>query len=133
MNKSKEFPMWSPNPYGLLYTKFTHKETLTLSQGTTIVSELNSYHAYERFKWVFEETPQEGSYQPLSGLDFRNGEATIRTNSLIKFKKGDILFLKWDACKDGQLYVIREAGLADYIYTPKPRQAYQILGLRLLR
>lgn len=127
-----EFPMYSPNPRGLHYSKFSHKDNMELSRGYVIVNELNSYHNYDTFKWVFEETPQEGSYQPMNGLAVSDGYATIRTNSVAKFKKGDILFLKWAACPEGRLYIITDAGLADYIYTPKPRQAFQRLELRKL-
>lgn len=126
----QEMPMFSPNPRGIHYTKFAHKDTMELSRGLVIVNELNNYRNYDTFKWVFEETPQEGSYQPVSGLSVADGYATIRTNSLTKFKKGDIVFLKWPACPEGILYIVSEASLAKYIYTPKPRQAFQILELR---
>ncbi len=126
----REFPLYSPNPRGLHYTKFTHKEEMKLAQGLVIVNELNSYHNYDTFKWVFEETPQEGFYQPISGLAVGDGNTTIRTNSLANFKKGDILFLQWAACPKGRLYIVTDAGIADYVYTPKPRQAFQRLELR---
>lgn len=126
----QEMPMFSPNPRGIHYTKFVHKDTMELSRGLVIVNELNNYRNYDTFKWVFEETPQEGSYQPISGLSVADGYSTIRTNSLAQFKKGDIVFLKWEACPNGILYIVSEAGLAKYIYTPKPRQAFQILELR---
>lgn len=128
----REMPMYSPNPRGVHYTKFVHNDQMELSKGLSIVNELNEYHCYDTFKWVFEETPQEGSYQPISGLMVSDGYTTIKTNSLAEFNKGDIVCLKWAACKEGRLYVITEADPEKYIYSPKPRQAFQRLELRKL-
>ena len=127
----KEMPMYSPHKKGKLFTRFTHKEDLTLAQGIKIATELNDYNCYTEFKWIFEEVLQEGTYQPLLGLIADDGYATIRTNSLSEFKKGDIVYLKWAQKPNGCLFVIANTSV-NYIYTPKPIQNYQRLELKKL-
>lgn len=129
-----EFPMFSPFPLGVHYTKFTHKNDLTLSDGKKIVSELNSYKAYDNFKWTFfdDGTPQQGEYQPLPGLIINEGAATIKTNSINKFSPKDIVLIKCPYFPKGKLFIISEVLNPEFTYTPKPRLRFQILELKEL-
>lgn len=135
-----EYQLWSPHERAKLYRRFTGKVSVELKAAVVeydedeqpietkpaeiITIQDNRYAYVSSFKWVEATSKESAGEQPLQGLTVGNEYLTIRTNSLEKFVKGDVVVLP-----DGSRWIITDGITTNYTYTPKQVQTYQTLPL----
>ncbi len=124
MAQSFEYPMWSPHPKAKLYKRYTADMPVELKDGESVTVQGNRYVCVCKIRWVEATERTENEYQPMDGLLTPNGYLTIRTNSLHKFEKGDLVVI------EGKLWQVDGDVRIGYIYTPKKVQTNQYLELR---
>lgn len=128
IKQSFEYPMWSPHEKAKLYKRFTGELPIELKKSEVITVEDNRYVCRGSFRWIESTSAESGDNQPMDGLIVEQHYITIRTNSLIKFVKGDLVVLPKDSRLAGS-WIIGDGIRIDHTYTPKEIQTYQYLPL----
>ncbi len=126
--QTTEYPMFTPYLKAKLYKRFTSDMPIELKDGETITVQNNRYVFVGKFRWIENTQKEDTDEQPLNGLIVGNSYITIKTNSLKKFDKGDIVQLPKGTPLAG-LWIIDDGKSTDYIFTPKQVQTYQYLPL----
>ena len=126
--QTTEYPMFTPYPKAKLYKRFTSDMPIELKYGETITVQNNRYVCVGKFRWIENTQKEDTDEQPLNGLIVGNSYITIKTNSLKKFDKGDVIQLPKGTPFAG-LWIIDDGKSTDYIFTPKQVQTYQYLPL----
>ncbi len=126
--QTTEYPMFTPYLKAKLYKRFTSDMPIELKDGETITVQNNRYVFVGKFRWIENTQKEDTDEQPLNGLIVGNSYITIKTNSLKKFDKGDIVQLPKGTPLAG-LWIIDDGESTDYIFTPKQVQTYQYLPL----
>ena len=126
--QTTEYPMFTPYLKAKLYKLFTSDMPIELKDGETITVQNNRYVFVGKFRWIENTQKEDTDEQPLNGLIVGNSYITIKTNSLKKFDKGDIVQLPKGTPLAG-LWIIDDGKSTDYIFTPKQVQTYQYLPL----
>lgn len=128
IKQSFEYFMWSPHEKAKLFRRFTGELPMELKNKEIITVEDNRYVYRSAFRWVETTSAEIGDNQPLDGLIVEQNYLTIRTNSLMRFEKGDLVMLPNNTRLKG-LWIISDGVKIDYIFTPKEIQTYQYLPL----
>ena len=126
--QTTEYPMFTPYLKAKLYKRFTSDMPIELKDGETITVQNNRYVFVGKFRWIENTQKEDTDEQPLNGLIVGNSYITIKTNSLKKFDKGDIVQLPKGTPLAG-LWIIDDGKSTDYIFTPNQVQTYQYLPL----
>lgn len=143
--QTTEYPMFTPYPRAKLYKRFTsdmelkadgngviqikfNGRIIEVADGGILTVQNNRYVCVGKFRWIENTQKEDTDEQPLNGLIVGNSYITIKTNSLKKFDKGDIVQLPKGTPLAG-LWIIDDGKSTDYIFTPKQVQTYQYLPL----
>lgn len=135
MKQQEPVFMWSPHPWGKLFSRFTFEREIQASCGDndfSITTQLNNYVNYKKFRWIIADEPSFGDEQSKSGLTAETGYISIRTNSTDEIKQRDIVCIEHPQWGGAKYFIIAEAPHQKYIYTPNPKLQFQYLTLQLL-
>lgn len=128
MAQTVEYQMFTPHPKAKLYKRLTNDMPVELKNGDTITVQNNRYACVGKIKWIENTTKQDTDEQPLTGLIVPNSYITIKTNTLKTIDDGDIIELPKGTPLAGY-WIVTDGKETQYVYTPKPVLAYQLIPL----